>query len=386
MKKALMMASVASMIDGFNRDNIRILQDLGAEVDIACNFELETSESTKEREKKFQHEMEQRGFKTYQLPVPRKISAIKSMFTAYYKMRRICKENHYNLVHCHSPIGGVIARVACKGVRKNGTKVVYTAHGFHFYKGAPKINWILYYTVEKFVSKYTDLLITINHEDYERAKSFKAKKVVYLPGIGVDTGKFKNVNINRESKREQLGIPENTVVLLSIAEMIKRKNQETALRAVSQLENSNYIYLICGEGPLENYLKELTKELKIDDRVRFLGYRKDIPEICRASDLFVLPSYQEGLSVSVMEAMSAGLPVICSSIRGNTDLIEEGKGGLLHKPEDVDQISKELEQLINDKELRTKMGEYNQKKIEKYDKKIVNSKMRELYRELLEDH
>ena len=383
MKKALMMASVASMIDGFNRGNIQILQDLEVEVEIACNFELGTSESTKERERKFQLEMEQCGFKTYQLPVPRKPTAIRNILSAYFKMKKICGDNHYQLVHCHSPVGGVIARLACKGMRKSGTKVVYTAHGFHFFKGAPKINWLLYYPVERLVSRYTDILITINREDFERAKTFKAKKVVYIPGIGVNTEKFGNVNVNRESKREQLEIPENAVVLLSIGEMIKRKNQETALRAVAQLNNVDYVYLICGEGPLENYLKELTKELKIDDRVRFLGFRRDIPEICVASDLFIFPSYQEGLPVSVMEAMSSGLPIICSSIRGNTDLIQDGEGGFLHQPEDVAKVTKRLEQLIDDKVLRVKMGKRNKEKIKSYDSKIVNNKMRELYQDIL---
>ena len=383
MKKALMMASVASMIDGFNRDNIQILQNLGVEVEIACNFELGTSESTKEREKKFQVEMEQRGFKTYQLPVPRKTSAVKDILVAYFKMKKICEENRYNLVHCHSPIGGVIARLACKGTRKNGTKVVYTAHGFHFYKGAPKINWILYYTIERLVSRYTDLLITINREDYERAKTFKAKKVAYIPGIGVDTNKFRNVKVDRNKKREELEIPGDSVVLLSIGELIERKNHETALKAVSNLKNKNYVYLICGEGKLDIYLNAQIRKLGIEDKVRFLGFRSDIPEICVAADIFIFPSYQEGLPVSVMEAMSTGLPIICSSIRGNTDLIKNGIGGFLHEPEDVMGLSKCIDELLIDEELRKKMGQVNLDEALKYDKKNINLEMEEIYAKLL---
>lgn len=381
MKRALMMASVASMISAFNRDNIKILQNLGYQVDIACNFE-HGNDSSRERGIAYRNEVEAQGIKTYQLPVSRSITEIKDIIISYRFMKKICEENHYDIVHCHSPIGGVIARLACRGERKNGTKVVYTAHGFHFYKGAPKKNWLVYYSIEKWVSRFTDLLITINKEDYERAQTFKAKRVVYIPGIGVDTGKFRNVEINRTQKRTELKISEDVVVLLSIGELIERKNHKTALKAVSNLNSSNYVYLICGEGKLDSYLKDLTEKLGIENKVRFLGYRRDIPEICVAADIFIFPSYQEGLPVAVMEAMSAGLPIICSSIRGNTDLIKSELGGFLHQPEDTMGLAQSIDRLINNHELRKKMGDVNSNEAFKYDKKNVNAIMEELYASL----
>ncbi|PKM53430.1 MAG: glycosyltransferase family 1 protein [Firmicutes bacterium HGW-Firmicutes-5] len=381
MKRALMMASVASMISAFNRDNIKILQNLGYQVDIACNFE-HGNDSSRERGIAYRNEVEAQGIKTYQLPVSRSITEIKDIIISYRFMKKICEENHYDIVHCHSPIGGVIARLACRGERKNGTKVVYTAHGFHFYKGAPKKNWLVYYSIEKWVSRFTDLLITINKEDYERAQTFKAKRVVYIPGIGVDTGKFRNVEINRTQKRTELKISEDVVVLLSIGELIERKNHKTALKAVSNLNSSNYVYLICGEGKLDSYLKDLTEKLGIENKVRFLGYRRDIPEICVAADIFIFPSYQEGLPVAVMEAMSAGLPIICSSIRGNTDLIKSELGGFLNQPEDTMGLAQSIDRLINNHELRKKMGDVNSNEAFKYDKKNVNAIMEELYASL----
>lgn len=382
MKRALMMASVASMISSFNRDNINILQNLGFQVDIACNFE-HGSDSSKERGVEYRKEVEAKGIKTYQLPVSRSITEIKNIIIAYRLMKKICENNHYNIVHCHSPIGGVVARLACRGERKNGTKVVYTAHGFHFYKGAPKKNWIVYYSIEKWISRFTDLLITINKEDYERAQTFRAKRVVYIPGIGVDTGKFRNVDVDRAQKRTELKISGDTVVLLSIGELIERKNHESALIAMSKLNSQNYVYLICGEGKLDGYLKDLIAKLGIENKVHLLGYRRDIPEICVAADVFVFPSYQEGLPVAVMEAMSAGLPIICSSIRGNTDLIKNELGGFLHEPEDVVGLSQSIDKLINNAELRKRMGDINSNEAFKYDKKNINAIMEELYASLV---
>lgn len=382
MKRALMMASVASMISSFNRDNIKILQNLGCQVDIGCNFE-HGSDSSKERGIEYRKEVEAQGIKTYQLPVSRSIKEIKNIIISYRLMKKICEENHYDIVHCHSPIGGVVARLACRGERKNGTKVVYTAHGFHFYKGAPKKNWLVYYSIEKWISRFTDLLITINKEDYERAQTFKAKRVVYIPGIGVDTGKFRNVDVDRTEKRAELKISEDTVVLLSIGELIERKNHESALRAISKLDSQNFVYLICGEGKLDSYLKDLTVKLGIENKVRLLGYRRDIPEICVAADISVFPSYQEGLPVAVMEAMSAGLPIICSSIRGNTDLIKNELGGFLHQPEDVVGFAQSIEKLMSNAELRKKMGDVNAEEAYKYDKENINTIMEALYLSLV---
>jgi glycosyltransferase EpsD len=170
---------------------------------------------------------------------------------------------------------------------------------------------------------------------------------------------------------------------LSIGELIERKNHETALKAVSILNSTNYVYLICGEGKLDSYLNDLKVKIGIKNKVQFLGYRRDIPEICAVADIFIFPSYQEGLPVAVMEAMSAGLPIICSSIRGNTDLIKQELGGFLHQPEDTVGLAQSIDKLINNPEIRKKMGDINSNEAYNYDKKNVNAIMGELYASLV---
>lgn len=299
---------------------------------------------------------------------------------AYKQLKKIIDSNEYDIIHCHTPVGGVLTRVAAKDARKKGTKVIYTAHGFHFFKGAPIINWMLFYPVEKFCARYTDILITINQEDYKIAQRFKANKVVYVPGVGVDTRKFCGLNVDENKKREELGILENEIVLLSIGELSKRKNHEVVIKALAKLNNTNIVYLICGQGDLDKYLRNKAKELNVN--VKFLGFRKDISEISLVADVFVFPSLQEGLPVALMEAMSAGLPIICSNIRGNRDLIEAGKGGYLVKPDDIDGFSKNIKKVLSEDSLCGKFGIYNLKEAEKYDKKNVEKLMEQIYSEI----
>ncbi len=378
MKKALVMASVASMIDLFNMENIKILRDLGFDVHVACNFKFGSITSQK-RVNEFRVELESSGIKTFQLPVPRRISAFSDIIKSFKLMRQLCQDNSYQIVHCHSPIGGVIARFACKNQRKNGTKIIYTAHGFHFFKGASIKNWMIYYPVEKFLAKYTDILITMNEEDYKTANKFKSTTVKYVPGIGVDTDEIKNVKVDRVSKRLEFGIKYNDFILLSVGQLSKRKNHKVIVNALSKITDEKVKLLICGLGELENYLSDLVKQLNLEERVVFAGYRNDIKELLYIADCFVFPSLQEGLPVALMEAMSAGLPVVCSKIRGNTDLIENGKGGFLVDSQDVGGFAKALSDIINDKKISKQMSAYNLTEINKFDSKSVNKIMKQIY-------
>ncbi|MBD7964914.1 glycosyltransferase family 4 protein [Fictibacillus norfolkensis] len=364
MKKILIVSTVSRQFYLFEQGNIEVLKSLGYEVHAAANF----SDSN---ERLDSLEIVRHHFDIDRSP----FSLIN--IKAYKELKKIMKSEKFNVVHCHSPMGGVLARLVARSV--GITPVIYTAHGFHFYKGAPMINWLVYYPVEKFLSKLTQMIITINQEDFAMAKKFNTNRVVYVPGIGVNTEKFNDYIVDRDKKRKDLNIPNETVVLVSVGEMIKRKNHESALKALSKVNNRDYLYLICGKGELDDYLRSLTKSLGIEDKVRFLGYRNDIPEICIASDIFLFPSFQEGLPVSVMEAMSAGLPVIGSEIRGNTDLIDNDKGGYLLKPEDVAGFAEKIERVISNKELRKKMGKYNSLKVKEFDQKRVKKIMAELY-------
>lgn len=303
----------------------------------------------------------------------------KGNLTAIKELKKIVSEKHYDIVHCHTPIAAACTRIACRKARKNGTKVIYTAHGFHFYKGAPKKNWLIFYTIEKFCARYTDVLITINKEDYERAKKkFKAKSVEYVPGVGINVEKFSSVDIDKLEKRCEIGVPENCTLLLSVGELNKNKNQEIVIRALSEINDSSIHYVIAGAGGNEKYLRDLADGIGVGENVHLLGYRKDIPELCKAADIFVHPSFREGLPVAVMEAMASGLPVICSKIRGNVDLIDKN-GGMVCSPEDVLAWHEAISCLYKNPENCVNMGKKNNKKAEGLDVKAINETMLEIY-------
>lgn len=299
---------------------------------------------------------------------------------AYKQLKKLIQENNYEIIHCHTPVAGVLTRLAARN-NKN-TTVIYTAHGFHFFKGAPPLNWLIYYPVERFCARFTDKLITINKEDYERAKRFSLRKngkVYYVPGIGINLEKIQNLKVDIKQKKKELGMSENTLILLSVGELNKNKNHETVLQALSKLKDKNFIYLICGRGVLKEYLERKIQELHIENKVKLLGYRNDVMEILKISDLFIFPSKREGLPVSVIEAMAAGLPVIASNVRGNRDLIAKEN---LFEPEDIAALTnliKEQLEAIQNKKLK-KVAYAN---LEQYSLKNVLKQMAEIYEEKL---
>ena len=376
-KKALMYASVASMIQQFNMDNIRLLQELGYEVDVACNMK-QGSTITDEKVSLMKSELETMGVHVYHIPVPRSITNIKDIWKSFWITRKLINEQEYSLIHCHSPIGGMICRLANRLSKWYGqVRMIYTAHGFHFYKGAPKINWLLFYPIERICSCYSDVLITINQEDYALAKrKMKSKLCVYVPGVGVDLQKFKKVSLTEKSKFRILGVSDKDTVLVSVGELKKKKNHEVVIRALSRLNNPNYKYFICGLGPLEHRLEKLILDLKMQSNIRLLGYRSDIAEILNMADVYVFPSLQEGLPVALMESMAAGKAVACSRIRGNTDLVDSN-GGVLFDPHSVDDCTMAIDQLLHSN--LAKMGEYNSNKIRGFSKETVRELMSKIY-------
>lgn len=383
MKKALVLASVASMIDQFNIPNILLLQQLGYEVDVATNFQ-QSGSITSERSNFLKQKLQEMGVGIIDVPIPRNIFAINNICKSYQQVKKLCVENWYDLVHCHSPIGGAIARLAAKKIRKStGTKVVYTAHGFHFYKGAPIKNWMFFYPIEKYCSRFTDVLITINQEDYAFAsKKMKAKQVEYFPGVGVELSRFSKGELGdniRKERRRELQLSENDVVLLSVGELNKNKNHSVIIQALAELKLPNVKYLIVGKGSLKEELDEKIKALSLEAQVRLLGYRTDIADLYKASDIFVFPSYREGLSVSVMEAMASGLPCIVSKIRGNVDLIDDNNGGYLCAPTDQGSFALAMKDLIQNEETRLAFGRYNQQKVKEFSIETVLERTKEIY-------
>ena len=302
---------------------------------------------------------------------------------AYRMLRKIIEKEQFDLIYCHTPVGAMLARLAGIPARKKGTKIIYMAHGFHFYSGAPLLNWMLYYPAEKFLSRFTDGLITINQEDYRRAQKFHAGKTILIPGVGIDLDKFQKKEPTRQEIRNKLGIPESKIILMSVGELTKRKNHMVMIEALARLKEYDILYVICGDGPLKAQLRAKAEELGVRDRLKLLGFRKDIAELHKAADIFVFPSLQEGLPVALMEAMASGLPIVASKIRGNEDLISNNQGGYLVSPTDSEQVAKAIEKMIQNPKKRKKMEERNLEIITKYGQETVLQKMDEFFDEIV---
>lgn len=376
--KVLIVTTTPYMIRQFLMNDIKILQELQFDVEVVTNckgFNVLDDETLQ----RFIRKLDMMNIKINQVDFTRNIYNISNMIRSYKQMKKILKNNEYTFIHTHTPIASVISRVAAKQFRKkNHMKVIYTAHGFHFYKGAPKKSWVIFYPIEKYLSKYTDVLITINKEDYDRAKKyFNMKKLYYVPGIGINLNEF----IDNDAfcyDRKDFGIDNDDILLISVGELNKNKNHEIVIKALGEISNPKIHYMIVGKGSLENNLKNLARKLNLSDKVHFLGFRNDIKELLKISDIFIFPSFREGLSVSLMEAMASGLPCIVSNIRGNTDLIIDGKGGYLINPMDIIGFSNKIKCMDNSI-LRSSMGTNNKLLIKHFSKDIVKRKMKNIY-------
>ena len=303
--------------------------------------------------------------------------------SAYRQLKQLIDRENFDIIHCHTPMGAMIARLAAMGARKKGTKVLYTAHGFHFYKGASLVHWLVYYPVEWVLAHVTDVLITMNKEDYALAQEkMHAKRLEYIPGVGIETAKFRAGVTGRIEKRQELGLAESDFLILTVAEMTRNKNHSTVLKALALLKDTaefpSMRYLICGRGENEQNLRREAEKLGIAEHVIFLGYRHDVPDLLRCSDLFAFMSFREGLPVALMEAMGSGLAVICSRIRGNTDLIEDGVEGMIaeNTPEAV---ADGILELYRNPELRQRYGSAAAEKVKQFDAENVHRIMKEIY-------
>ena len=315
----------------------------------------------------------------------RSILAIKDNWTAYKNLCHFLEAHpETEVIHCNTPIGGFMGRVC--GHKYGVKKIIYTAHGFHFFKGAPLFNRTVLKWVERFLARWTDVLITMNDEDYHTAKRFKLRKngrVYKVHGVGVYTQQYEGCVIDRIAIRRQLGLPDDAVMCLAMGDVVARKNFKTAIEAVALCGNPKVHYIICGKGDQISMLQQHAKKLKIANQVHFLGFRTDIKELSLASDFFLFATLQEGLPRSTMEAMCAGLPCIVSDVRGNNDLIDEGKGGFLANPYNSKDFADAISRLTSDKELSFSMGEYNKAKIKEFDIDVVRKEILDIYQKVL---
>ncbi|WP_026591899.1 glycosyltransferase family 4 protein [Bacillus sp. UNC437CL72CviS29] len=321
--------------------------------------------------------------KKYEISIQRSPLQFKNI-KAYKELKAIIDENGYKIIHCHTPMGGVITRLAARNARKYGTKVLYTAHGFHFCKGAPLINWLLYYPIEKIMANYTDCLITINQEDYNLAvqRRFKAVKIEPVHGVGVDTEYFKPVDeIQKLCIRSEMGYKPNDFLMFYAAEFNKNKNQQFLIRSLALIKDivPNAKLLLAGNGPLLEDCKDLAKQIGVYEMVDFLGYRNDIPKFLPACDIAVASSLREGLPVNIMEAMACGLPIIASENRGHLELVEDEVNGHIISNQDAQVFALKVVEMSKSKELLVKMGIESKRKVHKYSIIQVKSELSSIY-------
>ena len=373
-KVAMMVASVPSMIGQFNMANIGLLRELGYKIIVACNYN-DRSVWTDERVESFVDELDEKGITVCQIDFPREPTKINMIRKSYKQLNQVVKNSKVDLIHCHTPVASMVARMVA---HKNNIKVIYTAHGFHFYKGAPLKNWIIYYPIEKLCARITDVLITINKEDYDLAKKkMKAKRVEYVPGVGVNVDKISSTIVDKNKKREECGVPDDSKWIINVGELSCRKNQEVLIRAIAYFDDC--FLTIVGQGKLHQYYNQLIAELGLQNRIKLLGFRTDVIELCKAGDIFAFPSLQEGLPVALMEAMACELPVVCSDIRGNVDLVDKN-GGELFKSGSVEDCQDALSKIMR-RDLSI-IKDYNFTKIKNdFSIDMVNAHMYNIYKD-----
>ncbi|CCC57879.1 glycosyltransferase family 4 protein [Caloramator australicus] len=370
MAKVLVTVHLGRHFRIFGHYDYKVLLDMGHEVHIAANFNDTIDKFDDKRVIKHQIDFDRNPFS---------LANIK----AYRQLKELFKRYRFDLIHTQSPSGGAVTRLAAIEERKKGTKVIYTAHGFHFYKGASLKNWILYYNIEKFLGCFTDCVITINKEDYDFAKkNFKENKVKYIPGVGIDLNKFIPQNIENKIKlRKQYGYDENDFILIYVAEMSYRKHQDLLINVTNLLKTKipNLKLLLVGKGKLLEKYKEQTKKLNLEKYIHFLGYRKDVPDLMTIADVAVSSSRQEGLPVNIMEAMATGLPLVVTNCRGNRDLITNGENGYVVGIDDVGEFANAIEKIYKEDELRRKFGKKNLENIKMYSIENVKKEMERIY-------
>ncbi|MCJ8341349.1 MAG: glycosyltransferase [Cetobacterium sp.] len=365
MKKIIIIASLSSFINQFEKNNIKLLKELNYKIYIGAN-DLQNLKKIED-------------INIFNIPLtrfPLSFGNIKGM----YKLIKFIKKNNIDIIDCHTPTGGVLGRIIGKILKK---KVIYTAHGFHFFKKGPILNWIIYFPIEYILSFFTDILITINNEDYKLAnKFFKTKYILKIPGVGLNIKKFLNFDCNIRYERKKMGITEKDIVLISIGELSSRKNHSRVIKALGELQKTNIYYLIIGEGKSKKKYENLIKKNKLEQNVFLLGKKSNIEYFCKISDIIIHPSIREGLGIAALEGMASGLPLIASNINGIKDYAINKKTGYNINPKNIEEIKKAIIDLAENPVLRKKYGKYNQKKVKEFDIKKTSEIMYSLYKNL----
>jgi glycosyltransferase EpsD len=343
-KKILFTASIAKHFLRFHLPYLKWFKEQGYEVHIACEGDEEVPFIDKK----------------WTVPFVRSPFS-KGHVEAYKILKEVIDREAYCLIHCHTPMASIVTRLASKEARSKGTKVLYTAHGFHFYNGAPLVNWLTYYPVELFTSRYADAIITINSEDYQRITKKGAKKTNYflIPGIGVDTKRFNIVSKEEKNRLRNLkGFCEEDFIAVYAAEFIHRKNHQFIIEAIVNHKEAfpNLKILFCGRGALKDKMEVLVHQNKLESIVHFMGFRNDIDEIFKMSDLGISSSKQEGLGLNLIEEMMCGLPIVATLDRGHKEIVQTRENGYLFEQNNEQEFIAHLKKLYDNPQLAENMG------------------------------
>ncbi len=347
-KKVLLTATVQSHICQFHKPLVEVLHKHGCGVHVAARDNLAEKNGLK------------LDFveKIYNVPFSRSPKSADNI-KAYKELKKIIETEKYDVIHCNTPMGGIVTRLAAKNARKRGAKVFYTAHGFHFYKGASKKNWLVFYPVEKYFAKLTDTLITINREDYKLAKDKFKTHVEYIHGVGVNEERYYPVSQEEKLEiRKELGFNETQKILLCVGELLPNKNQKMAINMMARLVKDfpDSVLLLAGNGPEKENLENQIAELNLQDNVKMLGYCTCLEKYQRITDVSVSCSKREGLPLNVVEAMLSENPVVATTNRGHCELIENGKNGYIVEVDDVEAMCNYVTNLLSNDNKRKNMG------------------------------
>lgn len=371
MRKVLLVATVQSHICQFHRPLAELLHEHGCQVHVAAKNNLAEKNGLKL----------DFADKVYDVPFSRS-PASRDNIEAYRQLKKILQMEQYDIIHCNTPVGGVLTRLAARKARKKGAKVFYTAHGFHFYKGAPKKNWLVFYPIEKFFARMTDKLITVVGEDYETAKARIRCPVYRIHGVGVDNSRYVPVDETEKQRlRVEMGFTKEQKILLCVGELLPNKNQQLIINAMPQILQvfPDAKLLIAGNGPEKSRLEELVSSLGLQEQVCLLGYVTNLQDYQQISDLLVACSIREGLGLNVIEAMMSGNPVVLTDNRGHRELIDDGNNGFLVSMNNQREMAESVVHILSNTEVAHDFANRAFAFSQQYGYETVKKELEEIY-------
>ncbi len=374
MGKRILVTSTDLMMIQFLVPHVINLSENGFEVEIACSVVGNRIEEVRQKLNGYVNAIHL--VRLVRSPVS------PTNFKGYKDMKKVINSGNYDIIWTNEPVMGLTTRLAARKARKNGTKVFYMVHGFHFYKGAPKLNWLVFYPIEKFMAGFCDKLITINNEDYELASKKFHCDVARIHGIGVSAECYHT--ISRDEKIQRLsaeGMSGDEFIVLCTGELNENKDQKTLIAAAAKLKNKipNLIVFLAGKGVLEEQLKAQVLELDLNGVVKFLGYRKDLFLLTPAVNMVVSCSHREGMPRNILEAMLCKKPVVATKNRGHNELVDNDITGYLIKPGDSDTLAQKIYKIYSSEDDAVTMGNMGFKKVQSYTTSSVQNEFKNIF-------